>query len=98
MLYLGWLLILIGLFIIISGVIALYRLPDFYTKLHGASIIECAGIPCCLLGLALMQGGIISAIKIIIMMILIFFLNPVSTHALGRASLIYKIDQDGRIK
>jgi len=30
--------------------------------------------------------------------VLIFILNPVSTHALGRASLLYKVDKDGRIK
>jgi multicomponent Na+:H+ antiporter subunit G len=98
MIYLGWLLISIGLFVIISGILALFRFPDFYTKLHGASIIESCGIPLCLIGLALMQDNYVSSFKLIIITLLVFILNPLSTHALGRASLIYKIDKDGRIK
>lgn len=98
MIYLGWLLILIGLFVIISGIIALFRFPDFYTKLHGAGVIECCGIPFCLIGLSLMQDSYVNSFKLIIITLLVFILGPASTHALGRASLIYKIDKDGRIK
>lgn len=98
MIYIGWALILIGLFVIISGMMALYRFPDFYTKLHGASVIECCGLPCTLIGLAFMQNEFTSAFKLVLMAILILLLNPVSTFALGRASLFYKVDEEGRIK
>jgi multicomponent Na+:H+ antiporter subunit G len=98
MIYPGWLLISVGLFVIISGIIALFRFPDFYTKLHGASVIESCGIPFCLIGLSLMQDSYINSFKLVIITLLVFILNPVGTHALGRASLIYKIDRDGRIK
>ena len=98
MLYLGWLLILTGLFFIVSGIIALFRFPDFYTKLHAASVIECCGGPFCFIGLAMLQTSYTSAFKLIIIAALIFLLNPVSTHALGRASLLYKVDKRGRIK
>ena len=98
MIFLGWLLIIFGLFIIISGIIALFRFPDFYTKLHATSVIECCGGPLCLIGLALLQHELSSSIKLIFIAALIFILNPISTHALGRASLLYKVDKNGRIK
>jgi multicomponent Na+:H+ antiporter subunit G len=98
MIFLGWILIIIGLFIIISGIVALFRFPDFYTKLHGASVIESCGIPFCLIGLAFMQDNYIDSFKLIIIMLLIFILNPVSSHALGRASLMYKVNEDGNVK
>jgi multicomponent Na+:H+ antiporter subunit G len=89
--YTGTLLIIIGLFAIFSGIIGLFRLPDFYTKLHAASVIECAGIPICLVGLACMQTSLASSIKLILAAFLVFLLNPVSTHALGKASLLMKV-------
>jgi len=98
MIYLGWLLIIIGLFFILSGIIALFRFPDFYTKLHAASVIECCGGPFCFIGLALLQTDYTSSFKLIAIAALVFLMNPVSTHALGRASLLYKVDEKGRIK
>ncbi len=98
MLYLGWTLIVIGLFFIASGIIALFRFPDFYTKLHAASVIECCGGPFCFVGLALLQTDYTSSFKLIAIAALVFLLNPVSTHALGRASLLFNVDKQGRIK
>jgi len=98
MLYAGFVLVFIGIFIIISGIIGLFRFPDFFTKIHAASVIECCGIPFCLVGLSLMQDQYSTAIKLILMALLIFILNPVSTFAIGKASLPYKIDADGRIR
>ncbi|MGC0372106.1 MAG: hypothetical protein DGJ47_000811 [Rickettsiaceae bacterium] len=98
MIYFAWPIIFLGMFFIISGVVGLYRFPDFYTKLHAASVIECCGIPLCLFGLSLMQDSYMSFFKIIFIIILILLLNPVSTFALARASVMYKIDKEGRIK
>lgn len=98
MIYIGWILVIIGLFVIISGIIALIRFPDFYTKLHATSVIECCGAPICLFGLSFMQHNYTSSIKLIFIAALIFILNPVSTYSLARASLLYKLDKEGRIK
>ncbi|MFY9590015.1 Na+/H+ antiporter subunit G [Rickettsia endosymbiont of Halotydeus destructor] len=89
--YMGASLIIFGLFAILSGIIGLFRLPDFYTKLHAASVIECAGVPLCLIGLACTQASLASSLKLILAAFLIFLLNPVSTHALGKASLLMKV-------
>lgn len=98
MIFFGWLLVIFGLFFIISGIIALFRFPDFYTKLHAASVIECCGGPLCFIGLALLQSELTSSLKLLFIAALVFILNPISTHALGRASLLYKVDENGRIK
>jgi len=96
--YLGWILIIIGMFFIISGIIALFRFTNFYTTLHAARVIECCGIPMCLIGLAMLQDNYSSSFKLIAITIMLFILNPTLTFALGRASLLYKIDKQGRIK
>ena len=96
--YLGWALIIIGMFFTISGIVALFRFPNFYTKLHAASVIECCGIPMCLIGLAMLQDNYSSSFKLLAITIILFILNPALTFALGRASQLYKIDNQGRIK
>ncbi|NRB10803.1 MAG: monovalent cation/H(+) antiporter subunit G [Rickettsiaceae bacterium] len=98
MVYFAWLFVIIGLFVIISGIIALYRFLDFYTKLHGASVIDCCGIPFCLFGLALMQDSYLNSFKLIAIIALIILLNPTAAHALARASVLFKVDKDGRVK
>ena len=98
MTYIGFVFITIGLGFIISGILGLFRFRDFYTKIHAASVIECCGIPFCLIGLSFIQTDLTSAFKLIITALLILLLNPVSTHAIARASVLFKIDKDGRIK
>lgn len=98
LLILGWILILTGLFFIFAGTVGLFRFPDFYTKLHGASVIESCGIPMCLFGLAFIQDSLASSMKLIILIFIVLILNPVSTYALARSSLENKIDEDGRIR
>ena len=98
MIYLGWILILTGMFFIACGIIALFRFLDFYTKLHAASVIECCGGPLCLIGLAIIQSDYTSSFKLLTITMLVFLLNPVSTHALVRASMLYKIDKKEKIK
>lgn len=98
MLYIGWLLIFSGIFFVLSGLLGLLRFADFFTKLHPATVIECVGVPICLIGLSLMQDTYSNTFKLILMALLIFILNPISTHALARSSLKEKIDDAGRIK
>ncbi len=98
MIYLGWLLIFIGVFFLLSGVIAIYRFPGFYNKLHASGVIDCCAIPLCVFGLSLMQDSYISFLKLVFIGILMFIVSPLSTYALARASVKSKIDEEGRIK
>ena len=91
MIFLGWLLIIFGLLFILFGSIALFRFPDFYTMIHAASVIECCGIPLCFIGLVFLQNQLTSVIKLIFMVALVFILNPISTYAIARASLLDKV-------
>lgn len=87
----GSLLIIVGLFVIFSGVIGIIRFPGFFNKIHAAGVIESCGVPLSLFGLALIQTNWTSVFKLILIMILILLLNPSSTHALSKvAKLLMK--------
>ncbi|HEX5640333.1 MAG TPA: monovalent cation/H(+) antiporter subunit G [Burkholderiaceae bacterium] len=75
-----------GLFCIVGGV-GMLRMPDFYTRMHAASVIETLGGGLILLGLMLQAGLTLISVKLLIVALLIFFASPTATHALARAAL-----------
>lgn len=75
-----------GLFCIVGG-IGMLRMPDFYTRLHAASVIETLGGGLILFGLLLQAGFTLVAVKLIIVGLLVFFASPTATHALAKAAM-----------
>ena len=81
-----------GIFCIIGG-IGLLRMPDFFTRLHAASVIETLRAGFLLVGMMLQAGLSLITVKLIFIFLLIFFTSPTATHALARAAKFKKIDQ-----
>jgi multicomponent Na+:H+ antiporter subunit G len=71
----------------IVGAIGLLRMPDFYTRVHAASVNDTLGAGLILLGLVLRAGWTLAAAKLFILALLIFFTSPAATHALAKAAL-----------
>ncbi|MBT9594941.1 MAG: monovalent cation/H(+) antiporter subunit G [Vitreoscilla sp.] len=76
-----------GLFCVV-GAIGMLRMPDFYTRMHAASVIETLGAGLILLGLMLQAGLTLVAVKLLMVGALIFFASPTATHALARAAMV----------
>ena len=76
-----------GLFCVV-GAVGMVRMPDVYTRMHAASVIETLGVGLILLGLLLQAGFTLVAVKLLIIGLLIFFASPTATHALARAALV----------
>jgi multicomponent Na+:H+ antiporter subunit G len=75
-----------GLFCIV-GAVGMLRMPDFYTRMHAASVIETLGGGLILLGLMLQAGFTLVTVKLLIVALLIFFASPTAAHALARAAM-----------
>lgn len=80
--------IVAGAFFCLLGGIGLIRMPDFYTRMHAASVTETLGVGLMLLGLMLKAGFTLVAVKLLMMGLLIFFASPTASHALAHAALI----------
>ena len=95
---LSWLFLLSGGFFCITGMIGLIRLPDLFTRLHGASVTDTLGAGFIVIGLILQSGFTLVTAKLIIIMGLILLTSPVATHALAQAALhagiLPKLDND----
>ena len=75
-----------GLFCVV-GAVGLLRMPEFYTRMHAASVIETLGAGLILSGLCLQAGFTLVAAKLVMVGLLIFFASPTATHALARAAM-----------
>ena len=84
---LTWLCLVAGGLFCIVGAVGLLRMPDFYTRMHAASVIETLGAGLILLGLVLQAGFTLVAAKLVMIGLLIFFASPAATHALARAAM-----------
>ena len=76
-----------GMFFMIDGGIGMLRLPDFYTRLHAASIVDTLGAGLILLGLMLQAGWTLISAKLLLILLFLWFTSPTATHALVRAAL-----------
>jgi multicomponent Na+:H+ antiporter subunit G len=84
---LSWVLLVAGGFFCVVGAVGMLRMPDFYTRMHAASVIETLGAGLILMGLMLQAGLTLVAAKLGMVALLIFFASPTATHALARAAL-----------
>jgi multicomponent Na+:H+ antiporter subunit G len=82
----SWALLVAGGAACLVGAFGMLRMPDFYTRVHAASLTETVGAGFVLLGLMLQAGWSLVAAKLAIIGLLVFFTSPAAAHALARAA------------
>ena len=76
-----------GLFLLI-GAFGMLRLPDFWSRLHGAGIIDTLGAELILIGMIFQAGLTLISVKLVLIGIFLFFTSPTATHAVANAAYI----------
>ncbi len=84
---LSWACLLCGGFFCMVGGIGLLRMPDFYTRMHAASVTETLGAGLILLGLMIQAGFTLVGAKLVMIGLLVFFTSPTASHALAKAAM-----------
>jgi multicomponent Na+:H+ antiporter subunit G len=74
-----------GVFCIV-GAVGMLRMPDFYTRMHAASVVDTLGAGFILFGLLLQAGFTLVAVKLLMIGALLLFTSPTAGHALARAA------------
>lgn len=88
------LLLAAGVLFLIGGALGILRLPDFYTRLHAAGMLDTMGLLFLLGGSVVYViahdatlNGIITVLKIILIAVFVFITSPTATHAIVDAGL-----------
>jgi len=75
-----------GIFFAIVAAVSLVRLPDLYTRAHGASKSETLGAMLTLAAVALTFDAGLSTVKVALLLVFMFLTNPTAAHAIARAA------------
>ncbi len=83
---LSWIFLLGGGFLGVTGALGLFRFPDFYTRLHAASVTDtlCAGL--IVLGLLLQATSVMMVFKLLLILLVLTYTSPTGAHALAKAA------------
>lgn len=88
----SWVLMIVGSVFVVSGAVAIVRMPDLYTRLHGASLTDTGGT--LVIGLALIIQALfvfdnsMAAIKMGLILFFTLFTSPTASHALAKTALL----------
>jgi multicomponent Na+:H+ antiporter subunit G len=84
----SWACLMAGVAFCAIGAIGLIRMPDFYTRMHAASVTDTVGAGLILIGLMLQAGFTLVAAKLVMIGMLILLTSPAAAHALARAAFV----------
>ncbi len=87
LLWISWALIAAGSFVVVVGALGLIRMPDVFTRMHAAGMIDTMGATLLLAGMAITAGLSLVTLKLLVLWLLFMFTSPVAGHALARAAL-----------
>lgn len=78
----------VGCFLFIVASVGVLRFPDFYTRMHAAGKVDTLGQFLILAGLVIYSGFSLVSIKLVMIMGLIFIINPTASHFLAKAAYV----------
>ena len=85
----SWILLGIGTLFLLIGAVGLIRLPDFFSRMHAAGLIDTLGAGLILAGLMIEAGWSLNLAKLVLILLFLLFTSPTSSHALAHAALVH---------
>lgn len=73
------------------GILGLFRFPDPYTRMHAVGMGDTLGVGLAGFGLFLLSPDWTLRIKLMVILILFWTINPAMTHLVAKAGLIHGV-------
>lgn len=93
---LSWLMLTSGGFFVLVGGIGALRLPNFYTRMHAASVTDTMATFLVLGGIMLQAGLSIATIKLVAILGFLLLTGPTASYALANAALLSGMKPDAK--
>lgn len=78
---------LAGLFVLLSGVVGIFKFKYSLSRIHAGALFDTLGIVLMLLGVIVGQGFTLTALKMLIIIGILWLTSPVSSHLIGRLEI-----------
>jgi len=80
------LLLIAGVFFGLSGAVGLFKFPDFFTKVHAASVTDSIAAILILGGLMLQTSFDLNTAKLFFILMFLMVTSPTASHALAKSA------------
>lgn len=77
-----------GGFLVFVGRVGVMRMPEFFTRMHAASLTDTGGAALILAGLMLQGGLTLVPLKLAAIFLFLFLTSPTASYALANAALL----------
>ena len=84
----GAILIFFGLFVILTGVLGVYRFKYVLNRMHAAALIDTLGLLLVLSGLMVILGLCAHTLKLLVIIVFMWLASPVMSHLISRAEVM----------
>jgi len=84
----SWIAMISGALFVVIGSMGILRFPDFWSRLHAASITDSAGVILLIIGMCLQAGLTLITVKLVFIGIFLFITGPTATHAVANAAFV----------
>jgi len=91
-------LMLCGLGIFVIEMIGVFRFKYILNRMHAAAIGDTLGIGFSLLGLILMSGWNFTSLKLLFVIVFLWFASPVSSHLISRLEVTTDEEKEAHYK
>ena len=84
----SWILLGLGAACVLIGGIGALRLPNFYARLHAASLTDTMAAILIFMGLILQAGISLVSVKLFAILVFLLLTGPTASYAMANASLL----------
>lgn len=84
----SYILFFLGIFFFALTSFGLLRMPDAYCRLHAASLGDTLGFGLIVLGLLFLAPSLANAVKLLMVLGVIWIINPATSHYVGKVALL----------
>jgi len=78
--------LILGAFLAFTGAAGLFRFPDFFTRVHAASVTDSIATIFIILGLVLRTDFDLVTVKLFFILIFLLLTSPTASHALAKSA------------
>lgn len=78
--------LILGAFFGLTGAIGLFKFPDFFTRVHAASVTDSIAALLIILGLILRTDFDLVAVKLLFILVFLLLTSPTASHALAKSA------------
>ncbi|WP_373085331.1 monovalent cation/H(+) antiporter subunit G [Sneathiella sp.] len=89
-----WILLIFGGVLLLITGFGLLRLPDLYSRIHAGGMADTLATFLIFTGLALQSGFTLVTVKLVLVIVFVFFTSPTSSYALAHASFVAGLKPD----